>query len=342
MKSWHFLGICLTAISAAASIQLTNEWQDVPEDGQVPAGAHIRLDLESGQRQVKLAEPNSDEKAVVVQPPPPIAASDDSEYSLMTNAIRAIEARSVNDDQLENLADLAHDLDYGLTITENAGQQLLDIATSATGTLQSTRELAARAIGAALRNNPKALQVIFSAQGVVDKVLSALKSEESPIIANRLVYLLSSLMGESTGFERFVNLKGGDTLATLFGLDGPELKVKIADFVQDYIIPSTESIWKQKEMEKWSELFQKALISGSVPADVSLRILETLTNLKQSTTKYSILMGSDFMQWISKMATKHSDPEASGAENALIEYAKEVRHIVFGNPKAARKQFDDL
>jgi nucleotide exchange factor SIL1 len=167
--------------------QPTEEFQVVHDDQELPGGLHIRLNIYSGQKEAKINVPNEidpalanlpvDRSVVMVDRPegqeqvpipkgapayepvgqvkePPIEAAGfwDS-LAVLKKGIKGSDG------------ELSSDIYYGLKITEDADavKALLCLMTS--GAQSEDRQSAARILGGALQNNPKALAQVEKVWG---------------------------------------------------------------------------------------------------------------------------------------------------------------------------------
>jgi len=56
-RIYLFIGlVTFLSLSSAKEFVATDEWQVLPPEDSVPAGLHIRLDMETGQRWAKIAK----------------------------------------------------------------------------------------------------------------------------------------------------------------------------------------------------------------------------------------------------------------------------------------------
>lgn len=179
------------------TFQPTDEFQIVRPDQDIPKGLHVRLNVQTGQKEAKINVPGEDNPAlaglpvdtsmVVVSPEDTDAEArpkiprnapvydpdgkikpspqDDATQTNSFHQSLAILKKGLNiDEALEMLEDISHDIYYGLKITEDYDtvKNLFCLAnTPPTSPTESSRaKLAALTISSAIQNNPKALSEI--------------------------------------------------------------------------------------------------------------------------------------------------------------------------------------
>lgn len=309
--------------------QATNEWQVVPEGYEIPGGLHVKMDFETGEKQAKLPNPSEDDnaKAIVFNNSNEGAVLKEDD-ELLQQAVDDIDIQKF--DKLEDVADWAHDIEYGEKIA--ASSQFLTKLISLIGDFNissKTRELAARIFGASFRNNPAALNELFKThESIVSELLDlCVKEKDNALLQSRLIYALGSLLTDSRGIEIFRKINGETQLQHVFSLENTPLTVKSKCAVLVEKLLDGEN--RQEVNKRWSDLFQQALYTEQYD-DGTLPILETLTKIHEQD---KLTVQKDFLKWLASTSSssKNKDPE-------LHEFAKSVRHRVFGNPNAQRKE----
>ncbi|KAF8421569.1 hypothetical protein BGX38DRAFT_1240046 [Terfezia claveryi] len=185
----------------------TMEWQVIEPDQEIPPGAHIRLNMQTGVRECRVnipgegseyeavaveLPPNGGSASVVVvgaeevpipssKPPPPnddpygaikIPTTAQSEELPFTDAVSVIlDSKSFSDtklnDALFSLEGLVHEMYWGLQIATPKSVNAL-LNLVHTSTNPSIRKSAALVIGSALQNNPKALKNAINSGGKIE------------------------------------------------------------------------------------------------------------------------------------------------------------------------------
>ncbi|KAL9036050.1 MAG: hypothetical protein Q9214_006304, partial [Letrouitia sp. 1 TL-2023] len=148
---------------------------------------------------------------------------------------------------LTDLQELSHSYHWGLTLAEDERlvhtlYQLLRPSTIS----KEVRSLTALLLGTALHNNlpaSSAMLIHFYSnewpEGPLEAVITALKHEESPTLASRMIFLLSALCQDQTQLARFVESDGTNLLIRVFdaqsagGDNKDKLRRKISNFLLD-------------------------------------------------------------------------------------------------------------
>jgi hypothetical protein len=247
---------------------------------------------------------------------------------------------------LEELTEYAHDIDHGVTIVEQALPRLLQIVEDRNEGIDR-REMACRVIGASLSNNPGALSAAGKqGSNVVTRLLKILETEpmqKDSLIINRLIYSLKVALGDNRGRLEYVAAAGGTILRKLFAHGQANTVYKLAELVENSMVRPiiSEESWRRGELEAWAAEFEKRLIAVGSPRDADFAdkaVLDALTAIKRDAI-FDLKVSRSFLKWLATMAKKSHihDPSMPDPDWQLAERAGEVRHLVFGNPKAQRK-----
>lgn len=349
----------------------SHEWQQVSNDEIIPAGLHVRLNLDSGHREAKLvdeenSQPSQDGSLIVSFDKDSLENDNadktldeyvddedvdvDMDTRLHANAVggevhvllKALNDKTITEEDLDDLNDLAHDLKDGAAIIKEGLNSLLGIVldTHASG---RKRESAARALGAAIRHNPSSQQFVQDNGVEITKLCLNLLTDLSAsgwlassnlkdeVLASRIIYVLGSLLTISGQPEQFVGYKGNEVLTNVYDKAGLPLKMKISDFVVDRI--GTEW-WTADFTDEWCDRLQQLLVSiqeGTVGDQIHL--FENLCHLKQMVTD-EFIDRNEFLEWISDLHVSKDEKVGSGHE--LVTMVK-LNHHKFGNTLAGRK-----
>ena len=150
----------------------------------------------------------------------------------------------------ENLEDLSHSYHWGLTLAKDRDlvhklfQFLLPTQLSI-----EIRSLATLVVGTAIHNNEAALTAALShfyndewPEGPLEAVIMALLHEKSPLILNRMMFLLSSLCHDQTQLQKFLDAGGVELLVKTYQAepmaadDRDKLRRKVTHFVLDHLM----------------------------------------------------------------------------------------------------------
>lgn len=247
---------------------------------------------------------------------------------------------------LEELIEFAHDVDHGVSIIEQSLPQLMDIVENRSETLDR-REQACRVIGACLRNNPDALAAVGKlGTKVITRFLSVLENEPTErdsLIVNRAIYVLSAALGDNRGHLEYAGANGGEVLRKRFQTGHSSTVYKLAQLVSGSLArPAiSEDSWRRHELEMWASEFEKRLTAVGTERSADFAdtaVLDALATIKRDVIS-DLPVSKELLEWLAKMAKKSHNHDAStqDPEWQLAELAGEVRHAVFGNPKAQRK-----
>ncbi|KAL8851427.1 MAG: hypothetical protein Q9221_003698 [Calogaya cf. arnoldii] len=156
---------------------------------------------------------------------------------------------------LENLEDLSHSYHWGLSLAKDSDliHKLFQLLLPSNLSLE-VRSLATLVFGTAIHNNQAALTVALShfyndewPEGPLEAVIMALLHEQSPLLLNRMMFLLSSLCQDQTQLQAFLNAGGVEVLIRTFNAepmavdDRDRLRKKVTHFVLDHLIPTAET-----------------------------------------------------------------------------------------------------
>lgn len=185
----------------------SDQWQVVREDQQIPPGLHVRLNLETGEKEAKLNEDTNEPhpELMVVEQPDELHAQIDEANEHIDQQIQdtikkykldrksflrsKVSHAELNDfsssvdellafrdggdiarleKALNTLIDLSHDIEFGVRLTKDP---------TIFGTLQKVADLASdeqhvvekcyRIMGSALRNNPEAVENVLLTQSLL-------------------------------------------------------------------------------------------------------------------------------------------------------------------------------
>lgn len=264
---------------------------------------------------------------------------------------------------LEALADLGHEIDFGVKITKPESLAPLLHIVKEPSFSSSDKEIAVRVIGASLRNNPAAIKNTFGLK-VTDTLIETIHElgtddlqydTAGNKLAGRVVYALGSLVSNGEGDpaiyseadREYTESNGGLILRRLFWAGDSDVKRKIAVFASDRVL-----LWPVADLREWSKELQTALAHDKLATATKEAVLETLVKMHEfapdthneqqvlrkrdhTVAEEELAVNPHFLHWL-------ADEAASKGDEDYLKEVKRVRHQVFGNPLAARKAFDDL
>lgn len=181
----------------------SEEWKEIMEDQQIPAGLHVRMNMETGKREAKLmddaaepanvalvAQPNEDETPIshaeeeisnkiqeTIQKyknerasfaRSKVSQAELNDFSSSVDEVLAFQAGSDLDrldKALDTLTELSHDIEFGIRLSKNPDIfASLQRAAELASEEQHIVEKAYRIMGSALRNNPEAVENVLENQ----------------------------------------------------------------------------------------------------------------------------------------------------------------------------------
>jgi nucleotide exchange factor SIL1 len=361
--------VCLSIVFA--EFVPTDYWQEVADDEVLPAGLHIRLNLDSGHREAKIADSegkDSPDQAMVVSfdsednegldGGESSSGEDDEETRIHVHNVggevhvllQALNDKTISEEDLDDLNDLAHDLKYGSVIIKEGLNSLLDLIQN-THSNNRKRESAARALGAAIRHNPSSQAFLVDNKVEITRICLELLKDltksnwlssnqlTDEVLASRIIYVLGSSVTIAGGSEQFSSYLGSEVLFHVYEKAGLALKIKISDFIVDR---SEAEWWTADLTDQWCDALQHTLASNSKATATStdqLHLFDNLCVLKQLvsgefTDRY------DFLEWIADLHARKSSTSEENEDSELVEMARLHRHE-FGNPLAGRKHHGD-
>ncbi|KAI4279147.1 MAG: hypothetical protein LQ337_000488 [Flavoplaca oasis] len=155
---------------------------------------------------------------------------------------------------IENLEDLAHSYHWGLSLAKDGEiiHRLFQLLLPTQLSLE-IRSLATLVFGTAIHNNEAALTAALShfyndewPEGPLEAVTMALLHEQSPLLLNRMLFLLSSLCHDQTQLQKFLEAGGMELLIKTYQAeptavdDRDRLRKKVTHFLLDHLLPTEE------------------------------------------------------------------------------------------------------
>ncbi|XP_077624864.1 nucleotide exchange factor SIL1 isoform X4 [Crocuta crocuta] len=219
----------------------THEWQALRPGQAVPVGSHVRLNLQTGAREVKLQEEDkfrSNLKALKKGKRLDINTNTYTSQDLKSALAKfkeGAEVESSKEDKMDNAQDL---LSFG-------GLQVVINGLNSTEPL--VKEYAAFVLGAAFSSNPK-VQVEAIEGGALQKLLVILATEQPLTAKKKVLFALCSLLRHFPyAQQQFLKLGGLQVLRSLVQAKGTEvLAVRVVTLLYDLV---TEKMFAEEEAE---------------------------------------------------------------------------------------------
>lgn len=317
----------LTLLLLAAELALTladNTWQ--PANDKVPVGAQVRMDMDTGQKMWRAGRTGQ-----VLHEAPAVDEEPSVAFDLARSAsaapgpqTAAALGRPLLLDDLDSMEEMAHDVDKGEEILQSHGASLAEAYADASAA-SARRESAGRILGVAVRNNPRAAAVLSEVAPALPSYLGE----------QRTLRALSILAGLATTRE-----------GRRYAHDALETVRSKAEELDDAAARKVDAIVRAlaaggEDVRLWGEAVQRALVvSHDDPTRYTLLVLLVDMVKRRDTfseSRAAPAVSPGFVAWLAEQAVR---PRTSGSR--FLQLVHQVRHSVFGNPKADRVHFDDL
>ncbi|KAI9482457.1 nucleotide exchange factor sil1 [Coemansia sp. RSA 989] len=287
--------------------QATSEFQNILPGQHVPPELHIRIDMQTGQRQARLMpadsynQPgievveanvaNNEQKVFAVAPQPAHKDQMQELVNLVLETGSRMVDRSVDkrlEQSLEELKDIVYDPKQAERLMDTPGaiSALLSIGNPAHRPISwppSTRRLASIIVGTMVQNNPE-LQSKAQRAGAVPALIHMLRDETDARTAGKHVFALSALTrGHALALEQFVQLDGLRIVSSINPLESTvfrgenesaKLDMRIVRFIEDVLnpefnprIPSTSASMISQFASVWCTTLSSRLTSSLEDVD---------------------------------------------------------------------------
>uniref|UniRef100_A0A8C5UFP4 Nucleotide exchange factor SIL1 n=1 Tax=Malurus cyaneus samueli TaxID=2593467 RepID=A0A8C5UFP4_9PASS len=279
----------------------TDQWQTLRPGQAVPAGSHVRLNLQTGEREAKLGKVDVNANSFTSQElKKALAKMKESEkareeevrkkfrpieqlkeefeklnmkmetdYEIMVKLISKFNSSaSTLDEKVAALYDLeyyVHQVDNAKDFLSLGGLRLvIEGLNSSEATL---KEHAAFVLGAALSSNPK-VQIEAIEGGALQKLLVILATEQPLAVRKKALFALSSMLRHFPyAQQQFLKLGGLQVLRSLFRQKGMEpLHVRVITLLYDLIMEKDSQHGEQME-EKRQQYQQVRLVPAVLEQD---------------------------------------------------------------------------
>jgi nucleotide exchange factor SIL1 len=346
-----------------AQFEPTNEYRLIREGQHIPQGLDIQVDWQTGEKFAKLSDSEGSEKfreLIEVEDKRKVVnysdddVEEDSEIIAMKKAYGSHSTLNVKDsldlllsyedepkllEGLESLTEHSHNLNDGILISEPLYlEKLLELIDGGDPKL---KELSLRIIAQSLRHNEDALANV-DLDLVFPKVIQVLKSERDPVLQKRTLGVISSLIQNEEGSTKFLDLGGDGVLLDNLKHFKEDSQIRSLEILEDLKARLTK---RDNSYDlKLFKILQEALKNGDIEGEHSVSYaFDRLTELKQENKDFKTDTG--FLEWLANIVTSKSlikrDGKGEVEDDSLHRKLLEARHLVFGNPNALRKAFDD-
>lgn len=326
----------------------SREWQPIRKNQDIPAGLHVRLNIDTLEREAKILEEDENmdqqqfdlavhenQETDDVPSVAPTGKIDSYDSAVKEVIYGKDEARLAQ--ALDILVDISHDVEYGekLTSKKQPFQQLLKFAHSS-----DDAEKIYRIIGTSLRNNPEAIRNFLTVQdpSVIADLFQQL-SNPNDKVQKRILGIIQALLQNDTFRFAYFNI---NDLISKYDILGPESKLRFINILEDLGLSKSKRSEDQTNPDEYfSNYLQSKLVAQDFESTKQFAtIFDELTKLHENNK--SLQPSSDFMQWLSKeVETRKENTKRDELEIAFDQEMLRRRHEVFGNPNAMRKAMMD-
>lgn len=338
--------------------QATNEWQVVREGQHIPAGLHVRMNMDTGEKEAKLLDPNDSgssdlivvendeaEREAIQQKIEEAlnkykqqkkeykrSAVEEEEYTDFSSALTEILTFDADlgkvEKALDTLVELSHDREYGLRLTQRPTifEKIHEIALEVQE--PSIKEKCYSVLGASLRNNPEAVANVLRNQPTIfiDTLFGVLRDEgTSDKLQKRVLGVVQGLSSNA----QFAQQRLGDLIAVFPAL-GQQAKDRVAVILED--LELTEA--SDDSDKSVSNFIQQSLAEAKARSEYQLKqFYKALVELHEPGL---LKPTKQFLSWLSEEIEKRKHA-TDAPDEAFNKFMLETRHTIFGNPNAARK-----
>ncbi|OBA24335.1 hypothetical protein METBIDRAFT_38338 [Metschnikowia bicuspidata var. bicuspidata NRRL YB-4993] len=358
----------------------SKNWQVIREGQQIPAGLHVRVNLETGEQEARLllSEDTQEHSELVLVEQPEEKPEDllpsrfRTKQALLAGDVNLLEYESAvhevlqyteNSDTrklesaLDTLIELSHDIDYGVELASHPKvfRSMKEIAELQTAN-DNISEKIYRIMGASLRNNPEAVThfVQNNESGLIPELYRMLSmGQASDLVQKRILGVIHALFMDSTYAATNLNTdnarytEGLTSLIAVFPRMGDAAKERLMLILTDLSLfgadPGDSTIDANKA---FSAFLQRLLHQQAMFLEPQFQTMfRSLAELHQSE---DLPVSQDFLHWLSKQAEERKsairqrDQVYTDADADFDSFLTAARHFIFGNPNAARKTYDEL
>lgn len=364
--------ICHGETCYASVFEPTDVFTPVHSDQIIPAGLHVRINMETGLKEAKLLLPEDMEsqdasdlalvpgeeaKEAIIpvasqtpEPYPPSRPLPGSDFALFDHAIKSLQSSEICtveiQQALDTLEELAHELEFGLrTIDQrksNGLETLLRLLQHSSDA--QCRAKAAMVLGSALRNNANAVLALPEAFPLTAQLIRLLQAEDEGNTQKMIMYALSAAMAQRTAKEEYHMLNGHEILLKAYSSGSDDLKGKIASFIEDHFSQANGP--ENGVTLQDSKAYENGLVESEALGNWCYRFQESLMGpITSITCREKLLSAASQIrrtnanactvskEFLNYLAEVSSSDQAS---EAIVAMARSARPL-FGNTKASRK-----
>lgn len=358
----------------------TEDWQTIKEGQEIPPGLHVRLNIETLEKEAKFIDPmetdqdNTNSALVVGEPQeeenieslqqeniealqkkkgskkPKVSQEDLQSFNNCAENIKYLSEDLSKEElmnSLDGLSELSHDVEIGVLIMKDGAlfDRLLSLASKDKSSEGMYASRIYGIIAASLRNNEGAIANYISRMSPeTDKKLFEKLTSTIPNFTKNRIFgvILALLINESYRKQFFVPLSslGLDTLIKVFPTLDDSSQTRVVNILNDLELTGHDA--EEKAPVTFSFFLQDFLRKEHCASPAQFKTYyETLCRL-HSRDK-SMKPSKEFMQWLSDeaMNRKKEKRDSKSTDPSFDDYLLETRHTIFGNPNALRKSMAD-
>ncbi|XP_075622381.1 nucleotide exchange factor SIL1 isoform X2 [Balearica regulorum gibbericeps] len=263
----------------------THQWQTVRPGQAVPAGSHVRLNLQTGDREAKLPDSeNGRSDTREERRRKRLGKVDVDSNSFTSQELKKALAKMKETEKAERKVDNAKDF-----LSMGGLQLVIDGLNSTEAVL---KEHAAFVLGSALSSNPK-VQIEAIEGGALQKLLVILATEQPLSVKKKALFALSSMLRHFPyAQQQFLKLGGLQVLRSLFRQKGMEtLHVRVVTLLYDLIVEKMlleDSQHGDQMEEKIQQYRQVKLVPAVVEQDWCV-VVSNLLAMPEHDTREKVL-----------------------------------------------------
>lgn len=341
----------------------TDIWTEIKPGQQLPGGLDLRMNLETGLKEAKLANGDVDQIVPAIVETERDSKTMNHEFTkdfdfirdlmqsdLTESQVKAIEAK------LDDLMEFAHDYKHGFDIINHEFGLLRNISFSKR--LPNTlRELGTRTIISCTRNNPRVVESVnvqhphFVSEvfhEIEDLVAQGKLSAIDSVLTKRYLSLLDELITDVHTFTQYEI----DILAKTCQIPDNQIKIEALEIISQ-LFANEGSTLKKRDLETvvpdvqlWVNNLQKMIQDENTDELHTRKFFNSLYNIKKEYSDAKV--DSSFLNWLSKQTEERKKQLENNLQERDLEQDSfdkrmiESRHLVFGNPMANRiKMYND-
>ncbi|PKK20460.1 SIL1 nucleotide exchange factor, transcript variant X2 [Columba livia] len=263
----------------------TRQWQTIRPGQAVPAGSHVRLNLQTGEREAKLPDSEHGKSEVTDERRRKrLGKVDVDSNSFTSQELKKALAKMKESEKAERKVDNAKDF-----LSMGGLRLVIEGLNSSEAAL---KEHAAFVLGAALSSNPK-VQIEAIEGGALQKLLVILATEQPLPVKKKALFALSSMLRHFPyAQQQFLKLGGLQVLRSLFRQKGMEpLHVRVVTLLYDLMVEKMvleDSQHGDQTQEKIQQYQQVRLVPAVLEQDWCV-VVSNLLAVPEHDTREKVL-----------------------------------------------------